>query len=209
MYLPMLGLLLVVCEALRNVPSSRGLTVCGVALLAFSGLTYARAQVWSSELALWQQAVEQAPNKTRPRAQLAHTYYTEGQCDAAEREFRKTAELATPDLETLTNWALALDCQGKSDDAIAKLRQALGLERNAHVLSQIGMIQAKTQHYDEAMQTLDEAMKADANFAMTYLYRGNIHEVRGEREAARAEYQHALQLSPQNSSIVEALQRVR
>jgi predicted negative regulator of RcsB-dependent stress response len=43
---------------------------------------------------------------------------------------------------------------------------------------------------------------------MTYVYRGNIFEVAGDKAAASAQYQRALKLNPLNSIARDALVRV-
>ena len=46
------------------------------------------------------------------------------------------------------------------------------------------------------------------NFAMTYVYRGNVYEVSGDAGAAAQEYQHALALEPTNEAARQGLSRV-
>jgi Tfp pilus assembly protein PilF len=103
---------------------------------------------------------------------------------------------------------LALDCTNRWPEAIQKLEQASAMEPTAHVFSQIGMVYAKHQKYSEALGALLKAEKADPRFEMTYVYRGNIYEVGGDRGAASREYRHALEINPGNQAAREALGRV-
>ena len=60
----------------------------------------------------------------------------------------------------------------------------------------------------EALGALLQAEKSDPRFEMTYVYRGNIYEVGGDRPAAAREYQRALEINSGNQAAREALGRV-
>jgi Tfp pilus assembly protein PilF len=88
------------------------------------------------------------------------------------------------------------------------MQQASMMERSAHIQSQIGMLYAKQRKWQEALAALAQAEKIDPSFEMTYVYRGNIFEVAGDKAAASAQYQRALKLNPLNSIARDALVRV-
>jgi uncharacterized protein HemY len=77
------------------------------------------------------------------------------------------------------------------------------VQPSAHVYTQIGYIYAKRSAWREAMEAFDTAQKLDANFAYTYMYKGQVHLATNEPAAAAAEFQHALKL---DSSLVPARQ---
>jgi tetratricopeptide (TPR) repeat protein len=103
---------------------------------------------------------------------------------------------------------LALDCAGNWQEAVAKLQQAFALQPSAHIQSQIGMVYAKHSKWQEALAALAQAEAIDPRFEMTYVYRGNIFEVSGDKAAAAAQYRRALALNPLNSAARDALTRV-
>ena len=55
------------------------------------------------------------------------------------------------------------------------------------------------------MQAFDTAEKIDPGFAITYLYKGQVHLANNELPAALAEFQHALQLDPRLEPARQAL----
>lgn len=207
-YLPFLGLTLVCLEFLRRLNIAQLTTTGAVVLLICTALTYQRSRVWSSSIALWEDTVAKSPQKWRPRFQLAHAFYEEGQCPQAVQNYEQASKLGPTDVPLLVDWALALECTNRWTEAIQKLEQASTLEPTAHVFSQIGMVYAKHQKYSEALAALLKAEKADPSFEMTYVYRGNIYEVGGDRAAAAREYQRALQINSGNQPAREALGRV-
>jgi Flp pilus assembly protein TadD len=203
MYLPFFALTLVPLELLarwRPAADTVRLAAIGGALLLVLGIaTYQRNFVWADPVALWQDAAAKSPGKARPHFQLAYAYFGAGRHLDATREYAKAAALDKPDARLLLDWALAADAAGLSAEAEKHLRQALQLERSAHVLATLGMVQAKQGKRAEALVSLSEAEKADGNFEMIYFYRGNVLLENGDPAAAIAQYQRTLALNPGNA----------
>jgi len=208
LYLPFLGLVLICLEFLRRLKSSQ-IVGTGIAILAIcSVLTYQRSQVWASPIDLWKDAATKSPKKWRPRFQLAYAYYDAGDFARASDAYEAASHLEPPGFNLLVDWALALDGQGRPQDALIKLQQASMLERSAHAQALIGMVYAKQSKWQEALAALEQAEKIDPRFDITYLYRGNIYEAAGDKAAAAAQYQRAIALNPVNQVARDALVRV-
>jgi tetratricopeptide (TPR) repeat protein len=109
----------------------------------------------------------------------------------------------------LLDWALADNCLGKSDEAIAKLQQAAAIEGTAHVYTQIGMMYAKSGRSDEAFRALDTAQSIDPNFEVTYVYRGQLFQKLNNRAAAEEQFRRALEINPHNQQALDLLQGLR
>jgi tetratricopeptide (TPR) repeat protein len=217
-YLPFLGLLLIGLEFLRRLRTEQIVWAGAAVVLACAALTYQRNQVWASPLALWQDAVAKSPRKMRPRFQLAYEYYQQGQnygpsegrmlCQQAAGNYEAASRLAPLTYDLLVDWALALDCAGRDNEAIYKLQQAELLENSAHVHAQMGMVYAKSGRVQEALQELAQAEKINPRFEMTYVYRGNIAEMAGDRALAAQLYRRALAINPSNTPARAALIRM-
>ncbi len=197
-YLPFLGLALIAVEFLRRLKFSQIVGAGAAILLVCTVLTYQRSEVWASSMSLWQDTVAKSPRKVRPRFQLAYAQFETGHCPEAAADYQMASRLAPPDYMLLTDWALALDCAGHEDDALQKLQLAAQMESSAHAYSQMGMIYGKQKQYDKALQVLAEAERINPDFAMTYVYRGNVFEVTGDPQRAAQQYQRALELEPTN-----------
>jgi tetratricopeptide (TPR) repeat protein len=208
MYLPFVGLVLVCLEFLRRLKVSQAAWAGAAILTVCSVLTYARSAVWATPVALWQDAANKSPRKWRPHFQLASAQYEAGNCADAAQAFEAASSLEKPAFDLLLDWGLALDCAGNWQDALVKLQQSATLQASAHVQSQIGMVYAKHNKFDEALAALALGERIDPTFEMTYVYRGNVFEARGDKAAAAAQYQRALTLNPLNSVAREALARV-
>jgi tetratricopeptide (TPR) repeat protein len=202
MYFAMFGLLLVTADLLRRVklPRATLAAACGALLLIAAIATHARAEVWSSELTLWQDTEAKSPDKPRGHFQLANAYFNNGDCDRASAEFQ-TTDRYKPDGYTrynlLVDWGLALDCAGRQGEALAKLREAAALEPTAHIYSQIAKVMGEQKQWNEALSALDQAEKIDATFAPTFAYRGIIYFNTGRCAEAVTAYGRAIGLDPQ------------
>jgi protein O-mannosyl-transferase len=207
MYLPFIGLLFVALEFLRRWKVSRNTLVgaLAVVLVAEGALTYQRNLLWGNAVDIWKDTVSKSPAKYRPNFQLARVEYDAGACSEAAEQYQKTAALQRPREDLLLDWALAYDCAGNSQEAIAKLQQSAALRPSAHVYSQIGMEFGKMGKYPEALAALQTAQALDPGFAMTYDYLGNVHAAQGNLVQAVADYQHVLALDPNNQPAREAL----
>jgi tetratricopeptide (TPR) repeat protein len=200
LYLPALGLLLVVAEFLRRWKTTRPkmmATMAGV-LVVIAVLTYNRSQVWSSDVALWQDAISKSPYKSRPHFQLGFAWFAQGQCQAALPEFDKAGRYAKPDYRLLVDWGLVNDCVGNRPEAIHKLKQAAALSPTAHVYSLIGMVYGRQGLRAEALDALNTAARIDPRFEMTYVYRAALYSEQNNLDAAAAEYRRALTINPGN-----------
>lgn len=198
LYLPFLGLVLICLEVLRRVKFQQAAGIGAVALAVCCVVTYQRNAVWATPLTLWTDSVAKSPNKYRPRFQLAYAEYQDGQCEAASQNFDTASRLGTADNVLLTDWALALDCAGRWQEAIGKLSAAVAFSNDAHVHTQLAMVYAKHNQMPAALAELDKAQQLDATYDMIYVYRGNIDLIAGDHSSAAREFQHALSLNPAN-----------
>ncbi len=178
-------------------------------LVICSVLTYQRSQVWADPLALWQDSVSKSPDKYRPRFQLAYAQFEHGQCPASAQSYEDAVVVwphrAGPSGQ-LGAWRSNAPANGSRPSTnCAKPQQR---RNDAHIHSQIAMVYAKHQRIPEALEELAAAEKIDPNYDVTYLYRGNIDELQGDRAGAAREYMHALRLNPQLQPAREALNRV-
>jgi protein O-mannosyl-transferase len=203
LYLPMIGLLFIVVDALRHLPVRRRALAGGLAviLLVAGVMTYQRNYVWTSDVALWQDVVQKSPQSARAHFQLAYAYqFEQNQCTRAIDEYAAVDRIAGAAYDKryalLIDWAEAYECAGRVDDALAKLRQAAMLEPGAHVYQEIGTICARHDRFPEALQAFAAAEKLDPNYAVLYANRGALYEKMRLYPMAVENYKHALALDP-------------
>jgi tetratricopeptide (TPR) repeat protein len=209
LYLPFIGLLFITLEFLRRWKVSRATlaTVLALVLVAEAAATHQRNQVWASPIDMWTDTVAKSPNKLRPRFQLAMAFFHAGHYPEAIEHFQKAAQLEPPNFDLLLDWAQAYDGAGRLSEAIAKLREAAALDKNAHVYSQIGMMYGKMGQYPQALDALATSIQLDPNFfgGIAYVYRGDVFSAQGNQQQAAEEYRRALAVDPNGSVAREKL----
>jgi len=210
LYLPFIGLLFITVEFLRRWKTSRTtmVTALGVVLLAEGVLSYQRNELWGSAVAIWKDTAQKSPHKLRPQYQLAFVEFQQQSCSAAVDDYAKAAQIEPPSHDLLVDWALAYDCAGQSDAAVAKLKQAAAVKPTAHAYSMLGREYGKMGKYPEALEALAKAAELDPSFAMTYYTRGAVYESEGNKPQAIEEYRHALALDGHIQAARDALQRL-
>lgn len=210
LYLPMIGLLLVVTAALQHLRVDRRKLAAALGAIAavLAVATYQRNQLWASDIAVWEDAAAKSPLKQRVRFQLAHAYYSHGRYQDAVKQYAQAALVAKPDYGLLVDWGLAYDRLDQPEEALAKLREAAALDATAHVYSQIGMVYAERSRWPESLAALAQAEKLDPSFDMIYDNRAGIRAHTGDLAGAVADYQHALALNPYNDHAREMLEIV-
>jgi hypothetical protein len=155
MYLPMLGFAAAAGWLLTRV---RTAALAAVVVVALTGVSVGRTQVWMTEERLWREAVRRAPEKVRPMIQLSRAVpaaealellararnlapydpavaaetgkilLSEGQTAAALGEFGRALALDPRDARNFNNRGVALDALGQTAAARQDFERALRMD---------------------------------------------------------------------------------
>ena len=207
LYLPMIGLLLIVAEFLMHLRADDRRLTAGMAgvLLVLGWMTWSRSEVWASPLAFWSDVVEKTPEKARGHFGLATAEYSAGRFADAVTQYKLAEPEYSQDGMFYSNLALALDRTGHSAEAIRAGRRSVQLTPSAATYSQLAMYLAENGDSPEALEALDKAEKQDSSYEPIYIYRGNILAQTGHKEQACAAFQKAASLEPADRSAAKGL----
>ncbi len=155
MYLPMLGFAAAAGLLLERV---KPWAIAAGAVVALAIVSVVRTEVWMTEESLWREAVERAPEKVRPKIQLARalpaakalellwqarelaphdpavaaemgkTLLSEGQPEGALPEFGRALALDPRDARNFNNRGVALEALGQTEAARADFERALQID---------------------------------------------------------------------------------
>jgi protein O-mannosyl-transferase len=209
-YLPFIGLLLVVVEFARRwkAPPTRVAAALAGVLAVMAVLTYNRSELWGDPEALWKDTAAKSPLKARPHLQLGFIYFTQQHCAAALTEFEAAAKYGKRTYPLLVDWGMTYECLGRHDEAIDRLRQATVQRGDAETWSMVAWAYLRAGRNDDASRALDVAQRLNPNFAGAYAYRGDLFAARNDSAAAASEYRHALSLDPANEVAQAGLARL-
>jgi tetratricopeptide (TPR) repeat protein len=136
-----------------------GLAAVVVTLLPLlTTLTYARNEVWQSELSLWRDAVEKSPHKARPHLNYGRALYLYplGDKEKAKKEFEIANRLCTSCADPYHNLAFVYRSEGDYRKAIALDLEALKRKPNhRESLYQLGSIHKELEQWQEARLYLE------------------------------------------------------
>lgn len=172
-------------------------SLLAVTVLVFSASTYARNNVWRSEVSLWEDAVRKSPSKARVHNNLGSVYQHEKFTEKAIEHYR-TAIRLDPGFEmAYVNLGTVYSEKGLNEQAIEQYRTAISLNpdyANAHY--NLGMAYGSQGMTDKAIEQYRTAIGLDPEFAIVYVNLGTAYYSQGMTEKAIEQYRMAITLNP-------------
>jgi tetratricopeptide (TPR) repeat protein len=210
LYLPMIGLILIVIELLRHWKISRGplLAALGSVCVLMATGTYRRNEKWMSAVSLWADAAEKNPEKPRIQFGLAAAQFLNKQCHDSISHYERAIALSPPDYQLDMNLGLAYQCDNRPSEAIRALDKSIALKPSAAAWASLGLVHAQQGNMDKSLEALKQAEAIQPNYVMTFVYRGGIFQAAHRINEAAAEYRHALALEPGNEIAKSALAQI-
>jgi hypothetical protein len=154
MYLPLAALAVAATLALGRIP--RKFVAAAVAVLAIVSIT--RTQVWMTERSLWTEAVSRAPDKIRPKIQLARV----SPPAEAEKILSEAKKLAPSDPAVASETGKMLLLLGRPQEALPEFGRALALSpRDAQAFNNRGVALQALGQGDVARRDFEHALSLD------------------------------------------------
>jgi len=150
---------------------------------------------------------EEAPERVEDRARLlslkALMYTDLGEPAAADAAFEEALALDPDNALVLNNYAYTLAERGERlDAALAMAERAVATEPgSAYFLDTLGWALFKLGRLDAAAEAIERAIAADDRFPLLYEHLGDVYAARGDHADARAAWQRALELDPENEAV--------
>lgn len=166
MYLPMFAFAACAALALDRV---RRPVVTGLVVAALTAVAMGRTEVWMGDESLWREAVRRAPEKVRPKIQLARSV-APAEALALLRDARK---LAPQDASVASETGKLLLSQGQAAAALEEFGRALALQPHSAInlnnrgvaLEALGQTEAARQDFLRALAIDPTLAIARANLA--------------------------------------------
>lgn len=144
-------------------------------------------------------AQEKEPDSYRALTLLADAYGAMGECDLQAQQAERLMALQPLMADGRMRLGLARLCGGDTGKAIESLQKAVDMEPDNPVAHHfLGQTLSAMERWDEAILALTEALRLSAEPAGLHVDLGEALAAREDVESARAEYEIALGLDPQN-----------
>lgn len=204
-YLWMCLLALLPAAALSCVAVRRAALLAAVAGALLAAASVERLGTFSSELAVWEDAVrkvtdERAPLAERPLRHRGIAHFRAGSYEAAQRDFDEVVRRNARDPE---NWLARGTLHmrtARSAEALADFDRALQLAPgHAEVLGRRCVVLMRVKRLDEAGRDCARALRLAPYVAANHVSQGMVHALRGRADEAEKAYARALELAPSSA----------
>jgi len=206
MYLPMIGLLLMLCWAIADWAGNRynravlvG-TAAGLILAALGTLTVRQVSFWHDSETLWSHAVAITKDNFVAHVNLGETYLNQERTDDAAAQFRIAVQLRPGDPITHLNLGTCDRRAGKysnallEDQAVLRLTSDKGLR--VYALVNMGTDYRHLKDYVNAKQSYEEALRQNPATARAFVGLGVVAQKSGDTATAAKHYARAVNLEP-------------
>ncbi len=211
MYLPLVGLILIGCEVARHIRISQttGYALCAAMVIFFALLCYQRNLLWGQPAALWAEAAIDSKGKGRPFENLVGQLVHDNRCSLAIPYLQRAEQVLPNDYEVELGWGQILECLGRREQALFRLRRAARIKPCSQVYRLMGLLYGEIGKRDQAGAALHAAVDLDPSSAPAGDALALWYEWTQNLPAAEQEYRRILLSSPADKDAAMGLTRVR
>ncbi|MBU9888993.1 MAG: tetratricopeptide repeat protein [Candidatus Omnitrophica bacterium] len=198
-YLPLAGYAIFLATALLVLIRKRSIGVmAGIfLLLLFSGMTYARNRVWSSEKVFWEEVIRKSPQKARGYNNLGQYYCATGKTEKGFELFERALQLNPRYVPAHFNLAVGYQREGKWEQALAGYQRALELDPRYYIAhNNRGNIYARQEKWEQAAAEFQKTLELEPDFVPAYDNLGLVYQKMGSSERAVENFEKAIHLAP-------------
>lgn len=202
-YLPMIGLFIVIMEALRGAKTDfrkpLPLSIGVVIILAFAARSYFYIDTFQNRYTFWGGMTEMYPQKARGYLDLGKAYLSDGKYDKARELYRKGLERNPDNYNMHIDMAALNYIEGNIEKSESFARNAVRIKPD-DALANYNLARALNhqEKFDEAIKYYEEANKRNTRFPDWYLEMGIAYYRIKEYEKAKEAYLKSLKLKPDN-----------
>jgi Flp pilus assembly protein TadD len=202
MYIPMLGLLIIIGWAVKdfivNRPRIRiAATVIGViVLLSLLILTRMQVKHWQNTLALFDYTLKVTEDNVLAENSYGCALFEEGRVDEAERHLRNAVQISPVFADARNNLAKVYLKEGQYDEAIANLYEIIKRnEGTAEIYYNLAAALGMQNKYDDAIKYFAKSLELNPNDPDTHKRMGITLLAAGKANEAIGYAQHACELT--------------
>jgi len=183
-------------EALRRDPS-RAMTHYAL------GATLIHLGRTNEAIGSWRKAIEDAPQNVELRAALAWGLLMTKEADEAVSHAKKALELGLADAGMLRNLGKGFMKADRASDALLVYRRLVEKEpSDAAAIISLAQCLSSLEREDEAIETYQKGILADSRNAELRLALGKAYVKRGEKRAARSQYERLRGLDEDKAALL-------
>jgi tetratricopeptide (TPR) repeat protein len=205
-YLPSIGLLMILCWFLVWLFNKRGtviVIIMSVVLVLAGAEAFATRQYlryWKDSVSLFEHMLTITPNAAPVHNMLAIALQSRGKLDDAVVHYRKAVELDPVYVEAYSNLAGALLLQHKFDDAVACCRKAIQLKPDyPYAYSNLGLAFQAQGKLDDALENFLKAARLKPDHPDFNYNIATVFQAQGKLDKAAEYYKNTIRLRPEDA----------
>ncbi len=201
LYLPMFGFALIVPSAMLTLLRWKWLPA-GLVLVAAIGLagsgTYARNQVWQSEVRLWSDVLSKSQHNDRAWYNLGNAHKEQQNFQAAIEAYAHAVQLRENYTKAWYNWGNVYYEQKLYSQAISKYKKALHYNpKYTKALMNLGLCLVHEHKNRKALSIFNGLLRKNPKNAKIYYNLGVLNERLAKKDLAFSNYSRAIELNDQ------------
>jgi tetratricopeptide (TPR) repeat protein len=210
MYLPSIGLLIMIAFGARDLftgrrGSERGVAVAAaIVLVVLAVATRAQVAHWRNSYTLYSHAIAVTDGNYVAYYNLARAEILDGRMEEGIDHLRQMLKIRPDHAEALSNLGVALSSQGRYVEATPYFEDAVKLKPDdARMHNNLGQALGLDGRYDEAKEHFQEALRLLPDFGKAYYNLGFIYFTEGNDDEALRLIDKALSLNPNLTDAVK------
>jgi protein O-mannosyl-transferase len=202
MYLPLIGLLVMVAWSAAELPARwpwtrQWVAAGGLAALGACGvLTWQQSGYWKSSVTLFEHALAVTQENLVAQNNLGAALLAAGDFAGAEPHFAEAVRLRPRYQDSIVNLGLCQEQQGRTNEALALMERASQIRPNAQAEYNLARLLSDQGRLTEAESHYQAALKLQQEFTEAWCNLGMLHARQGRTEAAAQDYAEALRAKP-------------
>jgi len=199
MYIPILGLLIIIAWAVKDLIANRPrckkimAVLAAVVLLSAIILTRTQVRYWRNSMALFEYALKVTENNATAENNYGALLFEAGRLDEAVLHLSKAVRISQSFFEARYNLGQSLLKQGKPSEAIACFNELIKHKQDsAQVYYHLAMAMSMQKKYDDAIKYLDKSLTLDPQFSEAHREIGTLLLARGKINEAIPHLNEAL-----------------
>jgi len=208
MYIPILGLLIIVAWTVRDIVANRPrwkiipAVSAVVIILLMIILTRTQTKHWQNSLTLFEYALKVTKDNTIAENCYGCALFDAGRGDEAVQHFRRVVKISPFYAEARNNLGQFLLKQGKLDEAIACFNELIRQKQDsAQVYSHLAEALSMQKKYDDAAKYFAKALKLNSQYTGAQRQMGFALLASGKADQAVLYLNQALRTEPNNADI--------
>ncbi|MFA5857647.1 MAG: tetratricopeptide repeat protein [Elusimicrobiota bacterium] len=202
-YLPMLGISLIISKLLINLQGFLNksvynhlgtvtvITFCVLITTTSSFLSNSRTKVWFNSYSLWNTTLKDYPGYALALTFRGYAYYYDGQYDKALRDYNESLSIMVH-TRTLMDRGAVYYAIGEYEAAIADF--SLSINSSMYKFKALllrGNTYYKMKKYQNAIDDYTETIKLNPSYGPAYLNRATVYSETGNKDLATADFLQA------------------